>query len=277
MNKAYRALIPVLVLLLAAAGASATQAATLVEHNAQPLGLTPNAGSPPEFGRCIKVTSGEYENAACTKTSGSSKHYEWYPAFGSAQPLEKTSFTTAIKESTSSVLETVSGTQVVCSGETSVGKYASNHTVGNVVITFTGCVAFGLSCTSEGAAGGTIVTHTLEGVLGVESLGAEASENGIGEELHPPGGGTVIASFNCGGMPVTISHALIGQVASNSMKASDTVKFKQSGGKQQPLNFVGEPSAALSLRLEENTPEQAGESLTTIQTNEEKLEINSVV
>ncbi|HEV2974728.1 MAG TPA: hypothetical protein VGX69_06980 [Solirubrobacteraceae bacterium] len=277
MNKAHCWLMPALVLLLAAAGASATQAATLVEHNAQPLGLTPNAGSPPEFGRCVKVTSGEFENGACTKTTGSSKRFEWYPAFGSAQPLEKTSFTTAIKEGTSSVLETVAGTQVVCTGETSTGKYASNHTVGNLAITFTHCTASGLSCTSEGAAGGTIVTHTLEGVLGVESLGGEASENGIGEELRPPGGGTVIASFDCGSMPVTISHALIAQVASNSMKASDTVKFKQSGGKQQPLNFVGEPEATLSLRLEEEPPERAGESLTTIQTNEEKLEINSVV
>ncbi len=277
MHKAHRWLMPALVLLLLTIGASATQAATLVEHNVQPFGLTPNAGSPPEFGRCIKVTTGEFENAACTKTTGSSKHYEWYPAFGSAQPLEKASFTTAIKEGTSSVLDTVGGTQVDCTGETSTGKYATNHTVGNVVITFTGCAAFELSCTSEGAASGTIVTHTLEGVLGVEALGAEPSENAIGEELHPPGGGTVIASFTCGGMPVTISHALIGQVASNSMKASDTVKFKQSGGKQQPLSFVGEPNAVLSLRLNENTPEQAGESLTTTQTNEEKLEVNSVV
>ncbi len=278
MKKAHRWLLPVLVLVLAAAaGPAASLAATLVEHNAEPLGLTPNAGSPPEFGRCIKVTGGEYEGATCTKTSPSSKHYEWYPAFGSAQPLEKTSFTTAIKEGTVSTLETVGTLQVVCKGETSAGKYTGNKSVGSVTVTFTSCKAFELSCKSEGAPSGTIVTHSLEGVLGVESLGAEASENGIAEELRPTGGGTLIASFTCEGMPMTIAGALIAPVVSNSMKLTDTIKFRESGGKQLPESFYGEPAATLATSVEEKPSEQAGESLTTIQTNEEKVEINSVV
>jgi hypothetical protein len=277
MNKAHRRLLPALVLLLAAAVPAATQAATLVEHNAQPLSLTPNAGSPPEFGRCIKVTGGEYENAACTKTLPSAKHYEWYPAFGSAQPLEKTSFTTAIKEATVSLLETVGTLQVICHGETSAGKYTGNKTIGSVTVTFTSCTVRELSCKSEGAAAGTIVTHSLEGVLGVESVGAEASEDQIGERLHATGGGTLIASFSCEGMPVTIAGSLIGPVTSNSMRLTDTIKFKASGGKQQPEGFFGEPITVLSTRVEEKPSEQAGETLTTIQTNEEKVEINSVV
>jgi hypothetical protein len=276
MHKAPRWFLPAFVLLLTALAPAAAHGATLVEHNAQPLGLTPNAGSPPEFGRCIKTTGGEYENSSCTKPSASAKHYEWYPAFGSAQPLEKTSFSTAIKETTLSVLETVGTLQVVCHGETSNGKYTGNKAVGGVTVTFTGCTAFELSCKSSGAPTGTIITTTLEGRLGVEEPNVEPAEDQIGEALYPTSG-TLIASFSCEGLPVSISGALIGGVTPNLMKATDTVKFKQSGGKQQPEGFFGEPADALSTRFEEKPSEQAGESLTTNQTNEEKIEINSVV
>jgi hypothetical protein len=276
MFKPHRWLLPALVLLAAAAPAAA-QATTLVEHNAQPLGLTPNAGSPPEFGRCIKQATGEYEDSGCTRTTGSTKHFEWYPAFGGSQPLEKTSFTTAIKESTLSVLETVGTLKVTCHGETSGGKYTGNKTIGGIVVTFTNCTTFELNCQSSGQPTGTIVTQTLEGTLGVIEPGAEPAEDLIGERIYPTGGGSLIASFSCGGYPVTISGSLIGQVQSNAMKLSDIVKFKQSSsGKQQPESFFGEGTTVLSTQFEEKTPEQAAESLTTNQANEEKLEINSV-
>jgi hypothetical protein len=274
-NKAHRWLLPVLVLLLAAIGPPAAQAMTLVEHNAEPLGLPPSVGSPPEFGRCIKVSGGQYENAACTKSSASAKHYEWYPAFGGSQPLEKTGFTTAIKEGTLSTLETVGGLPVVCHGETSGGKYTGNKTVGGVVVTFTGCKSFELTCNSPGAASGTIVTNTLEGILGVEEPATEPSEDLIGEELHPASG-TVVTSFSCSSFPVTVSGALIGQAVSNQMKLSDWVKFKAVSGKQQPEAFFGGTTAVLSMSFEEKPPEQAGETLTTNQANEEKIEISSI-
>ncbi len=275
MNKPHRWLLPALVLLIAAVGPPGAQAETLVEHNAQPLGFPPSVGGAPEFGRCIKVNGGDYENAACTKTSASSKHYEWYSAFGGTQPLEKTGFTTAIKESTLSTLETVGGLPVVCHGATSGGKYTGNKTVGGVVVTFTSCTAFELTCKSAGAPTGTIVTNTLEGVLGVETVGSEPIEDQIAEELRPTSG-TVVTSFSCEGMPVTVSGALIGQVTSNQMKSSDWVKFKAVSGKQQPESFFGGSTAVLSTRFEEKTPEQAGETLTTDQVNEEKVEISSI-
>jgi hypothetical protein len=277
MFKPHRWLLPALVLLVAAAAPVAAHATALVEHNAQPLGLTPNAGSPPEFGRCIKQATGEYEDTGCTKSSAATKHYEWYPAFGGSQPLEKTSFSTAIKETTLSILETVGTLKVTCKGQTSGGKYTGNKTVGGVVVTFTGCTTFELSCHSSGQPAGTIVTTTLEGTLGLIEPGAEAAEDQIGERLYPTGGGTLIASFSCEGLPVSISGSLIGQVQSNVMKLTDTVKFKQSSGKQMPEAFFGEPATVLSTQFEEKPPEQAGEALTTVQTNEEKIEINSVV
>ncbi len=119
------------------------------------------------------------------------------------------------------------------------------------------------------------MTNTLEGVLGIEEPGAEASEDQIAEELHPVSG-TVVTSFTCESFPVTVSGALIGQVVANQMKLSDWVKFKAVSGKQQPEAFFGGSTAVLSMSFEEKTPEQAGETLTTNQANEEKVEISSV-
>ncbi|HXM87606.1 MAG TPA: hypothetical protein VN889_08215 [Solirubrobacteraceae bacterium] len=268
-----------LVMLGLVASAASAQAATLVEHNVQPLGLTPNAGSPPEFGRCIKTVGGEFEDAGCTRVAGSpGGGYEWRPAFGGVAPLEKAGFTIAIKEGTVSMLETSSKTEMLCEGATASGEYTGNKTVGKVVVTFTKCSAFEASCASSGAAAGTIVTHTLEGTLGIEELGASPVENAIAEDLYPVGHSGAIAEFTCSGLPVKITGSLIAPVPSNSMKPTVPIKFKASKGKQKPENFVGEPPDVLFTKVGAEGPlEQAGETMTVNQSNEEKIEVNSVV
>jgi hypothetical protein len=267
-----------LVVLGLAAGAASAQAATLVEHNVQPLGLTPNAGSPPEFGRCIKTTGGEFEDAGCTKVAGGpSGSYEWHPAFGGSAPLEKAKFTTVLKEGTVSTLETVSKTQMICEGASTGGEYTGNKTVGKVVVTFTKCAAFNAPCTSSGSTAGTVVTRTLEGTLGIEELGAGPAENLIAEDLYPAGRSGPVAEFSCDGLPVKITGSLIAPVPSNSMKLTVQVKYKAAKGKQKPESFVGEPTDVLLTSISESSPEQAGESMTVNQANEEKIEVNSVV
>ncbi len=270
----------------ACSGAPAASAATLVEHNAVPnveqrwnassFSSLLESGGPPEFGRCIKTTGGKYEDAGCT-TTGSGKNYEWHPAFGGSLPLEKTGFSNAIKEGTVAELETVGKNLVTCTGESASGKYTGNKTVGSVVVTFTNCSAFGTSCHSEGAATGTVVTYTLEGVLGVEELGAEASLNKIGEDLFPVGHSGPVGEFKCGGLLMTIAGSIISPVNANAMKLTATIKSKAVKGKQRPENFVEEPPEVLIATIEGGIPEQAGETLTTNQTNEEKVEINSVL
>ncbi|MFI4991748.1 MAG: hypothetical protein ACHQHO_12660 [Solirubrobacterales bacterium] len=273
-------------LAIVACSVPVADAASLVEHNAVPSveqhwtassfsGLL-EAGGPPEFGRCIKTTGGKYEDAGCTKT-GSGKNYEWHPAFGGSLPLEKTGFSNTLKEATSAELETVNENLVACSGESASGKYTGNKTVGSVVITFTGCSAFSMSCTTEGAATGTVITSTLEGVLGVEELGAEPSLNKIGEDLFPVGHSGPIAEFRCGGLLTTISGSIISPMPANIMKLTTAVKTKAVKGKQRPENFVEEPPEVLTALFEGGIPEQAGETLIVNQTNEEKVEINSVL
>jgi hypothetical protein len=286
MQKTRRWLSFALVLLGAVAGSTAAQAATLVEHNAIPQAVQQwnadtfsNSLEPsgaPEFGTCVKAVGGTYSDSGCTGT-GAGKNYEWYAAFGSAHPLTHPGFSATIKEGTTALLETVGKTQVVCEGEGSTGEYTGNKTVGKVVSTFTKCSAFGHACTTAGAAAGTIVTGPLEGVLGVEETGAEPSSNAIGQDLFPIGHTGAIAEFSCGGVPLSITGSIISPVTPNAMKLTTQIKTKEAKGKQKPEAFVGETPDPLLANFNEGAPEQAGETLTTIQTNEEKVEVNSVL
>jgi hypothetical protein len=260
-----------------AAGATSAQAATLVEHNVQPFDLTPNTGSPPEFGRCLKSAGGEFEDAGCTKAAGGpTGGYEWHPAFGGGAPLERTKFTTAIKAGTVSILETVGKSQMVCDGAGSSGEYTGSKSVGGVTVTFTSCTAFEGSCTSAGEPTGTVVTHTLEGTLGVEELGAAPIENTIAEDLFPPGRAGPVAEFSCSGIAVTITGSLIAPVPSNAMKLTVPIKFKAVRGRQRQESFAGEPPDVLFTSVL-GAVEQSGEAMTVNQSNEEKVEVNSVV
>jgi len=275
-----------LVSLIIVAGSTTANASTLVEHNAIPeagqrwnadtfsRSLEPSA--PPEFGTCVKTVGGKYTDSGCTGT-GAGKNYEWYAAFGSSHPLENVGFSTTLKEGTTALLESVSKAQIVCEGGGSTGEYTGNKTLGKVVATFTNCSAFGYACTTPSAATGTIVTTTLEGIIGVEEVGAEPSANKIGQDLFPVGHTGAIAEFACGGVPLSISGSVITPVTANAMKLTTQVKTKQLKGKQKPENFVGETPDLLMAIIGEGSPEQAGETLTSVQTNEEKVEVNSVL
>jgi hypothetical protein len=286
MPKTRRWLPFALVLLGAVAGSTAAQAETLVEHNAIPqAGQQWNSDTfsnslepshPPEIGTCVKTVGGAYADSGCTGT-GAGKNYEWYAAFGSSHPIEKTGFSTTLKEGTTALLETVGKTQIVCEGEGGTGEYTGNKTVGKVVSTFTKCSAFSHACTSAGAAEGTIVTGPLEGVIGVEETGAEPSLNKIGQDLFPIGHTGPIAEFVCSGVPLAITGSIISPVTSNAMKLTGQVKTKEIKGKQRPEAFVGETPDPLMANFSEGAPEQAGETLTTNQANEVKVEVNSVL
>lgn len=281
MHQLHRWFLLALVPLAVAVGCAPAQAATILDRglSANSFTLTPEANSPPEFGRCIKVTGGAYTDAGCTQTAGETgKSFEWYAAFGSAAPIEKPGFSNVLKEGTVASLETVGKATVTCEGETSTGEITGNKTVGKVNATFTGCSAFGSPCHSTGSAEGTIAMNTMEGVLGVEELAAEPVNYKIGEKLYPVGHSGPIAKFSCGSLAVVVTGAMISPVSSNAMKLTASNKTKQLKGKQKPENFVGETPEVLMAQIGEGFPsEQAGETITTSQTNAEKVEINSVV
>jgi hypothetical protein len=226
----------------------------------------------PEFGRCIKVTSGagKYENAGCTKLGGT-KSYEWVPG------LVKHHFATKISGTTTVTLETTKASKVTCKTETGTGEYTGLKTVGGVVLTFTGCERLGEKCSTAGAAEGEVVTKPLEGILGVTARGATSIQDKVGLDLFPVGKLGSVMEFSCGATSLTVQDSVIVPVATNSMRLTSTLAFAQSGGKQKPEKFVGETRDVLEVSFNGAAFEQIGLALTTIQTNEEKVEINSVV
>jgi hypothetical protein len=232
---------------------------------------------PPEYGRCTKLAKGvkgKYATASCTSPATAEKFaFEWEPG-----PGPKAKFTTTIKALTVATLETVTKKRVVCTGETSTGEYTGRKTVGSVIITFTGCEMGSSKCTSAGAEEGEVATKTLEGVLGIEKASTEGPvKDKIALDLFPVGESGPLTEFDCGLTPVVVQGSVLNPVKSNKMLLTATLKSVASGGKQKPEKFEGMPKDVLEVSFGEAAFEQSALKLTTIQANEEKIEINTVV
>jgi alpha-tubulin suppressor-like RCC1 family protein len=233
--------------------------------------LVPPPSGAPEFGRCIKVESAgvaQYENGGCTKPGGS-KSFEWYPG------VLKQSFTTAGGET---LLETVTfGVTLRCKSETGTGEYEGRTALRNVIMRFHECET-GLGtgkCTSPGASEGEVVTATLSGVLGVEKTSSEGPiKNKIGLQLTPSEG--TFAEFNCPAAFHTVRGAVIGPAVSNVMSVTPKRNFSSAGAKQKPERFESGPLTILEEANDGEPFERAALNLTSVQTNAEAIEINSV-
>src|SRR5205823_2671586 len=66
-------------------------------------------------------------------------------------------------------------------------------------------------------------------------------------------------------------------VATTKMAPSATLKVVGNSGKQKPEKFEGMPADNLMVAVGQAAPVQATLTLTTVQSNEEKIEINSVI
>jgi alpha-tubulin suppressor-like RCC1 family protein len=232
--------------------------------------------SPPEYGRCLKVSSGEehyeggkYEAAGCTK-EGAERKFEWYPG------VAKTGFTVAAGETT---LETNKfGVTFRCKSVTGSGEYSGRKSVANVVLRFHECEE-GLPtgwCTSPGAAAGEIVTSPLSGALGIEKKSTEGpSKDKIGWSLSA--GENAFAEFNCPATaPDVVRGTVLGPLSANVMTQTPNRSFKSAKGKQKPEQFEGGVVEVLKESLEHEPFEQTGLVSTMTLTNEEKVEVNSV-
>jgi len=224
------------------------------------------APTPPEFGRCIKVPAGmgRYENGGCSK-EGIEKNYEWYAG------VAKRKFTTTGGVST---IEKASGFKVVCKSESGTGEYNGPKAVAGVVLRFRECSSSAGKCKSKAAADGEVVTSSLKGALGVETLSTEAIKNEIALDLSPVEG--AFAEFSCGGYPILIRGSVIGPTTANAMSLSPARNYRATSGKQKPERFEGEPRDVLEESFLEGNFERAGLTMDTTQANEERIEINSV-
>ncbi len=187
-----------------------------------------------------------------------------------------------MKEATSATLETVKLEKITCKGETGTGEIKTPKEVAGIVATFTECSSSGLKSESAGQSEGTIVTNELSGVLGFELVSTEgAVKDKLAVELHGPAHGN-LAQFSCVGIPIEVRGCVLHQVGANKMLLAETEKFTASKGEQKPDHFVppsGEGKAD-ECTLESNKGGgeflEAGQTITTIATAEEKLEASTI-
>jgi hypothetical protein len=238
----------------------------------------------PEFGRCLKATPkalSNYDSAKCLKLASEDTgteaeklakgNYQWFPG------VVRNKFTTHIKEATIATLETVGGTKVTCTGETSTGEFTGLKTVGNMTVHFTGCETNKVKCESAGAGMGNITTAALEGPIGFETEVVPPSKNHVANELHAPGGGH-LADFECVGLTVEVRGSVLHKITANAMKLSATEKFTASKGKQKPEHLAGGTAKEhiLETSFNHGAFEQSGQTITGILTGEEKVEVRTI-
>jgi len=260
----------------------------------------------PEYGRCLKQKTGKtkYTTAKCTVVaSGEKENFEWIPG-----PGPKAGFTAALKPTTIATLETKAGTKVTCKKlAASGGLYTSTTNVTVAVTDFSECESGGIKCNTKGAGTGVIKVKELEGELGVIKKEVPSTKDKIGTVLWPAGGkpeigetasvfvefecgtltvlwpkggtatsGSEFVEFECGTLTVKVKNSVISPVTSNAMKLTATVKFTAAKGVQKPTKFEGGPNMFLESKFSAAAYEQSGQSATTIQTNEEKIEVRSL-
>jgi hypothetical protein len=243
------------------------------------------ASALPEVGRCVAKAGGKYKDSNCTAKVTSGGTFEF------TKSGEKLNFTSAGGEG---VLETKSGTKVVCKTQSATGKYdadgspASIKEVENVVAKFFGCgiPALGIACNSAGAGPEEIVTKSLHGPLGYIS-GEKTKTPVIGQELTPDVKLGAFAEFSCGGGAAKVvvkegaekgGNCIIAPVESpNVMSTTAKQKYSGSAGVQNPQHFqnLKPPICNLESSLNGGAAERATQALETTVTNEEALEIKA--
>ncbi|HTZ65192.1 MAG TPA: hypothetical protein VMB51_13900 [Solirubrobacteraceae bacterium] len=230
----------------------------------------------PEYGRCLKkakVEGNGYANSKCTTVGeGKKAKYEWVAG------AERAKFTST---GGIGVLTTVGGASVECKAESSDGEFVpgNNKEEAGVYVTFTGCKAEGLPCTSPHHATGELETEELEGIVGWENKARKKTDL----ELYPAKSvkSKFFIEFECSGLVIKVRGNILVPVKNDTMTDTTTLKFNDSKGKQKPEKWEESAEKAILESSFSNIGggawEQAGQKITSTVKGEEKLELNAVI
>jgi hypothetical protein len=255
-------------------------------------------GEPPEVGRCLPKAGGDWKNSGCSVPStATEKKFEWYPAFkankhGETKLAEKLKFTSSAKEGALIQLETVKEEKIICKGtngngkegQTSEGEVTGPKTNVATKIIFRGCEFTEVGVCKNTATSGEITVNDLDGTIGFQTETGEQKKWKVAN-LFKPKTGSIFTEFTCGGAPVVVKSnseslgGVLNPITANAMKLTATVKFTASKGKQKPEKFAADPLGTKRTLLSNKLGgafAQAGQTLTTIQKNGEKLEVNTL-
>jgi hypothetical protein len=239
---------------------------------------TSASATAPEYGRCLKQTSGsgkQFSETKCTKevAKGSAKDkYEWVPG------AEKAKFTSA---GGIGVLTTVGGSAVECKAESSDGEFVpgNNKEEAAIFVKFTGCTSLSLPCTSPKHASGELETNELEGIVGWENKAKKKTDL----ELYPAKSVTsgLFIEFECEGLVVKVRGKVLVPVKNDTMTETTTLKFVATKGKQKPEKWEESSEKAILESSFSNFNggafEQAGQTIVSTVKGQEKLELNAVI
>jgi hypothetical protein len=251
---------------------------------------------PPEVGRCLKLTGGRFKDGNCKSAAKTitEQKYEWYPAFGPNGKGEEKLVEPALrfyksksKELTVIKLENVLGEGTACKEQTSEGEYTGPKTNRAYNIVFTGCESAGLACSSTNPKAthfGEILVKELDGYIGIEKFGLvegklEPAKDKIANVFFPASG-EILTEFECSGLKLVVKGEVMVPIKANAMFTTQTVKFTATKGKQKPEKFATDPTGTKRDLFDKTNKQeqffQAGQTLTTIQTNLVKAEASSV-
>ena len=222
----------------------------------------------PEIGRCVSHAGGKYTNDVCTKAAKGKKvgSFEW-----EAGAMKK-KFTGVGGVGT---LETVKANKVTCKTEASSGEFTSAKTVGNIAVTFTGCENLGYKCVSPGKAEGELDTNPLAGSLVWEKFREEGRVDLV------PQSGELFIEFQCGPANVKVKGSVLTNIPVNKPETKVEMKFTAKKGKQKPEYYYTSKTEkvkdVLISKIGATEFEQAGQTITNVQTAEEPLEVNTVI
>lgn len=224
----------------------------------------------PEIGRCVAHPGGKYTNNVCTKLAKGKTvgGFEWEA--GAAK--KKFVGTGGV-----GTLETVHKVKVTCKSETSDGEYTSPKGVGNVAVAFMGCESTGFKCHTAGSAEGEIATNPLAGTLVWEKY-----EKKVAIDLVPQTG-ELFVEFSCGPATAKVKGSVMTNIPVNKMESNVDEKFTAKAGKQKPEYYYTSKTEKVKDILLSKLGgagveyEQAGQTITNSQANEEALEVNTTV
>lgn len=232
------------------------------------------AQEPPEIGRCVKVAAktGQFTTNTCEKKAKPTKLGEYEFEAGAIKTGFKGHGVGA------ATLETVHKVKVSCTTEASSGKFTSAKTVGSVHVTFTGCVGpEKYECSSVSAAKGEIATNMLAGQLVWEKFGKK-----VAIDLFPQSG-ELLAEFTCGPAKTRVKGSVMASLPVDEMEQMVEQKFEAKTGKQKPEYYYTSKTVKVKDVLYSAIGgagaefEQAGQTVTNVQEDEEALEVNTIV
>jgi hypothetical protein len=179
--------------------------------------------------------------------------------------------------STSGAGHLVAGSNKInCTKDTNTGDITGKKTVGEMLVTFTGCKLLeAFECKSKGAKAEEIMTVDLKGPLGYINKSTKL----VGVKLEPETASEYTeGEIECASNKVKVTGAVIGDVSpTNKKSTTETLEFKASGAKQanELIEIEGKDETGIKLRssLNGGTAEEASEETTDTLTFEELVEL----